>query len=154
MPPRMFSVEGMTGLRSWRYADGTANLRAVVAASSSIADGVASALKPRRTRISPYPAAATARAIRISKTAFQGFMSASLVPSRPSMGCLPRQARSMAAPKGAPVNPPSTTSSTALMYDESSEARKSTALAKSSGSPQRPSGIVEEKKSESFADSS
>jgi hypothetical protein len=80
MPPRMFSVEGMMGLRSWRYADGTANLRAVVAASSSIADGVASALKPRRTRISPYPAAATARAIRISETAFQGFISTSLVP--------------------------------------------------------------------------
>jgi hypothetical protein len=39
MPPRMFSVEGSMGLRSWRYADGTANLRAVVAASSSIADG-------------------------------------------------------------------------------------------------------------------
>jgi hypothetical protein len=43
MPPRMFSVEGVMGLRSWRrYADGTANLRVVVAASSSIADGVAS----------------------------------------------------------------------------------------------------------------
>ena len=52
MPPRMFSVEGTMGLRSWRYADGTANLRAVVAANSSIAEGVASALKPRRTRIS------------------------------------------------------------------------------------------------------
>ena len=46
MPPRMFSVEGGMGFRSWRYPDGTANLRAVVAASSSIADGVASALKP------------------------------------------------------------------------------------------------------------
>src|SRR5271154_2588566 len=80
MPPRMFSVEGMMGLRSWRYADGTANSRAVVAANSSIADGVASALKPRRTRCSPYPAAATARAHRISKTAFQGFMSTSPVP--------------------------------------------------------------------------
>src|ERR1700688_1242792 len=80
MPPRMFSVEGTMGLRSWRYADGTANLRAVVAANSSIADGVASALKPRRTRISAYPAAATARAHRISKTAFQGFMSTSPVP--------------------------------------------------------------------------
>src|SRR5208282_489979 len=80
MPPRMLSVEGVMGLRSWRYADGKANLRAVVAASSSIADGVASALKPRRTRISPYPAAATARAKRISKTAFQGFMSTSPVP--------------------------------------------------------------------------
>ena len=53
MPLRMFSVEGMMGLRSWRYADGTAILRAVVAANSSIADGVASALKPRRTRVSP-----------------------------------------------------------------------------------------------------
>src|ERR1700722_9177887 len=74
MPPRMFSVEGTMGLRSWRYADGTAILRAVVAASSSIADGVASALKPRRTRMSPYPAAATARANRISKNAFQGFI--------------------------------------------------------------------------------
>jgi len=60
----------------------------------------------------------------------------------------------MAAPKGAPVSPPSTISSTALMYDESSEARKSTALARSSGSPQRASGTVEEKKSETFADSS
>jgi len=36
----------------------------------------------------------------------------------------------MGTPKGAPVSPPSTISSTALMYD--SEARKSTALAKSS----------------------
>jgi len=53
MPARMFSVEGMMGLRSWRYEDGTAILRAVVAANSSIADGVASALKPRRTRINP-----------------------------------------------------------------------------------------------------
>src|SRR5271168_2282568 len=74
MPPRMFSVEGVMGLRSWRNGDGTASLRAVVAASSSMADGVASALKPLRTRISPYPAAATARASRMSKTAFQGFM--------------------------------------------------------------------------------
>ena len=154
MPPRMFSVEGVMGLRSSRYEDGTANLRAVVAANSSIADGVASALKPRRTRISPYPAAATARVTRISEITFQIFMSTSLVSSRPSMGCLPRQARSMAAPKGAPVRPPSTTSSTALMYDESSEERKSTALARSSGSPQRPSGTVEETKLESFADSS
>ena len=48
----------------------------------------------------------------------------------------------MDAPKGAPVNPPSTISSTALMYDESSEARKSTAFASSSGSPHRPSGIA------------
>ena len=60
----------------------------------------------------------------------------------------------MGAPKGAPVSPPSTISSTALMYDGSSEARKSTALARSSGSPQRASGTVEEKKSETFADSS
>ena len=40
------------------------------------------------------------------------------------------------------------------MYDASSEARKSTALATSSGSPQRASGTVEEKRSETFADSS
>jgi hypothetical protein len=60
----------------------------------------------------------------------------------------------MGAPKGAPVSPPSTINSTALMYDESSEARKSTALARSSGSPQRASETVEEKKSETFADSS
>src|SRR5271155_3642353 len=80
MPPRMFSVEGTMGLRSSRYADGKANLRAVVAASSSIADGVSSALKPPRTRLSPYPAAAIARAIRISETTFQGFMSTSPVP--------------------------------------------------------------------------
>src|SRR6202044_1316699 len=64
------------------------------------------------------------------------------------------QPRRMAAPKGAPVSPPSTISSTTLIYDESSEARKSTALARSSGSPQRPSGTVEEKKSESFVLSS
>src|SRR5271155_4375374 len=82
MPARMFSVEGMMGLRSWRYVDGTAIVRAVVAANFSIADGVASALKPRRTRVSPYPAAATARANRISKTAFQGFTATSPVPSR------------------------------------------------------------------------
>ena len=55
----MFSVEGVMGLRSWRYEDGTANLRAVVAANSSTADGVASALKPRRTSVTPYPTAAT-----------------------------------------------------------------------------------------------
>ena len=60
----------------------------------------------------------------------------------------------MGAPKGAPVSPPSTISSTALMYDESSEARKSTVLATSSGSPRRASGTVEDKKSETFADSS
>src|SRR5690349_21741788 len=60
----------------------------------------------------------------------------------------------MGPPKGAPVSPPSTVSSIALMYDESSEARKSTALARSSGSPQRASGTVEEKRSETFADSS
>ena len=82
MPLRMFSVEGMMGLRSWRYADGTAILRVVVAANSSIADGVASALKPRRTRVSPYPTAAIVRANKISETAFQGFMSTSSVPRR------------------------------------------------------------------------
>src|ERR1700727_1735721 len=82
MPPRMLSVEGVMGLRSWRYEDGKAILRAVVAASSSIADGVASALKPRRTRVSAYPATATARTNRISETAFQGFISSSPVPSR------------------------------------------------------------------------
>jgi hypothetical protein len=82
MPPRMLSVEGMMGLRSWRDADGTAILRAVVAANSSIADGVASALKPRRTRVSPYPATATARAIRISEATFQAFISTSSVPSQ------------------------------------------------------------------------
>jgi hypothetical protein len=74
MPVRKFSGEGAMGLRSCRYADGTATLRAVVAANSSIADGVASALKPRRTRVIHYPAAATARAKRISKAAFQGFL--------------------------------------------------------------------------------
>jgi hypothetical protein len=37
----------------------------------------------------------------------------------------------------APVAPPSTINSTALMYEESSEARKSTAFASSSGSPHR-----------------
>src|ERR1700676_2618448 len=81
MPARMFSVEGMMGLRSWRYVDGTAILRAVVAANCSIPEGVASALKPRRTRVSPYAAAATARANRISETAFQGFMSTSPEPA-------------------------------------------------------------------------
>src|SRR3984957_5236575 len=53
---------------------------------------------------------------------------------------LRRQPRSMGDPKGAPVNPPSTTNSIALMYDESSEARKSTAFASSSASPHRPKG--------------
>src|SRR6201981_3680321 len=43
---------------------------------------------------------------------------------------------------------------TALTYEESSEARKSTALATSSGSPQRPSGTAEEKNFASLADSS
>jgi hypothetical protein len=80
MPARMFSVEGIMGLRSWRYVDGTASLRAAVAVNSSTADGVASALKPRRTRIDPYPAAATARANRISEATFQGFMSTSFCP--------------------------------------------------------------------------
>src|SRR5580698_9668339 len=65
-----------------------------------------------------------------------------------------RQPRRMGAPKGAPVNPPSTISSTALMYDESSDARKSTAFASSSGSPHRPSGTFEENESASLADSS
>src|ERR1700728_2050488 len=46
----------------------------------------------------------------------------------------------MGAPKGAPVSSPSTISSTALMYDESSEARKSTALPHL---PARPNGQVE-----------
>src|SRR5580693_7126472 len=60
----------------------------------------------------------------------------------------------MGAPKAAPVNPPSTTNSTALMYDESPEARKSTAFASSSGSPHRARGTVEEKKSASLEDCS
>src|ERR1700751_5319863 len=60
----------------------------------------------------------------------------------------------MGAPKGAPVAPPSTISSTALTYEESSEARKSTALASSSGSPQRPSGMTDEKNFACLADSS
>src|SRR5580704_9212466 len=51
----------------------------------------------------------------------------------------------MGAPNGVPVAPPSTISSTALTYEESSDARKSTALATSSGSPQRPCGTAEEK---------
>src|SRR6516225_11281105 len=60
----------------------------------------------------------------------------------------------MGAPNGAPVAPPSTINSTALTYEESSEARKSTALATSSDSPQRPSGITEETNFASLADSS
>src|SRR5580704_18212035 len=88
MPARMFSGEGMMGLRSWRYPDGTASLRAVVAANSSMADGVSSALKPRRTRITPYTAAATARANTISEIAFQGIMSSSPVPSRHDLPAL------------------------------------------------------------------
>ena len=60
----------------------------------------------------------------------------------------------MGAPNGAPVAPPSTISSTALTYEESSEARKSTALAMSSGSPQRPSGLTDEKNFSNLADSS
>jgi hypothetical protein len=40
------------------------------------------------------------------------------------------------------------------MYDDSSEPRKRTALARSSGSPHQASGTVEVKKSETFADSS
>src|SRR5215470_3487616 len=64
------------------------------------------------------------------------------------------QPRRMGAPNGAPVAPPSTISSTALTYEESSEARKSTALASSSGSPQRPNGITEETNFACLADSS
>src|SRR5215470_11675682 len=64
------------------------------------------------------------------------------------------QPRRMGAPNGAPVAPPSTISSTALTYEESSDARKSTALASSSGSPQRPSGITEETNFANLADSS
>src|SRR5271155_4288605 len=60
----------------------------------------------------------------------------------------------MGAPNGAPVAPPSTISSTALTYEESSDARKSTALATSSGSPQRPCGTAEEKNFASLAESS
>src|SRR5579862_9460850 len=60
----------------------------------------------------------------------------------------------MGAPHGAPVAPPSTISSIALMYEESSEARKSTALARSSGSPQRPSGILDDIALSSLVDSS
>src|SRR5215472_4046508 len=62
--------------------------------------------------------------------------------------------RRIGAPHGAPVAPPSTISSTALTYEESSEARKSTVLATSSGSPQRPSGIAEETNFANLADSS
>src|SRR5215467_14755743 len=62
--------------------------------------------------------------------------------------------RRMGAPNGAPVAPPSTISSTALTYEESSDARKSTALAISSGSPQRPWGTTEEKNFANLADSS
>src|SRR6516165_1418446 len=62
--------------------------------------------------------------------------------------------RRMGAPNGAPVTPPSTINSTALTYEESSEARKRTALASSSGSPQRPSGITDERNFASLADSS
>src|SRR5215469_6509428 len=60
----------------------------------------------------------------------------------------------MGAPNGAPVIPPSTISSTALTYEESSEARKSAALATSSGSPQRSSGIAEERNFANLSDSS
>jgi hypothetical protein len=98
----MFSVEGVMGLRSWRYEDGTAILRAVVAANSSIADGVASALKPRRTSINAYPATTTARANRISEATFKGFMSTSLLPSRhdlPKRGILLNDGRLAATQK-------------------------------------------------------
>src|SRR5271157_4860956 len=64
------------------------------------------------------------------------------------------QPRKMGAPNGAPVTPPSTISSTALTYEESSDARKSTALATSSGSPQRPCGMTDEKNFSNLADSS
>src|ERR1700741_418537 len=60
----------------------------------------------------------------------------------------------MGAPNGAPVAPPSTISSIALTYEESSDARKSTALATSSGSPQRPCGTAEEKNFANLAESS
>src|ERR1700728_2741057 len=60
----------------------------------------------------------------------------------------------MGAPNGAPVAPPSTIRSTALTYEESSDARKSTALATSSGSPQRPCGTAEEKNLANLAESS
>jgi hypothetical protein len=52
------------------------------------------------------------------------------------------------------VIPPSTISSIALTYEESSDARKSTALAISSGSPQRPCGTAEEKNFANLAESS
>src|SRR5580704_15969231 len=61
----------------------------------------------------------------------------------------PKSVLKKGSSKRAPVNPPSTIS-TALMYEESSVARKSTALATSSGSPQRPCGIAEEKNSVSI----
>src|SRR5262249_44739779 len=64
------------------------------------------------------------------------------------------QPRRMGAPNGAPRAPPSTISPTALTYEESSEARKSTAWATSPGSPQRPSGTTEETNFASLADSS
>ena len=63
----------------------------------------------------------------------------SCAPSVRVVDILQGQPRRMGAPNGAPVAPPSTISSTALTYEESSDARKSTALATSSGSPQRPS---------------
>ncbi len=73
MPPRMFSVEGTMGLRSSREADGTAILRAVVAANSSIADGVASALKPRRTRIEPVSYGCNRKSKQNQQNGFPGF---------------------------------------------------------------------------------
>src|ERR1700689_2813102 len=60
----------------------------------------------------------------------------------------------MGAPNGAPVGPASTISATALTYEESSDARKSTALATSSGSPQRPCGTAEAKNLANLAESS
>jgi hypothetical protein len=52
------------------------------------------------------------------------------------------------------VEPPSTKSSTALTNEESLDARKSTALAISSASPQRPSGMVEAMRLAASPDSS
>src|SRR5689334_6892427 len=69
-------------------------------------------------------------------------------------GILCCQWRKMGAPNWAPVSPPSTTNSTALTYEESSEARNSTAFAISSGSPQRLSGTTDEKNLSSLSDAS
>src|SRR5215472_13537663 len=69
-------------------------------------------------------------------------------------GRLGDHTRRMGAPNGAPVAPPSTISSIAFTYEESSEARKSTALASSSGSPHRPSGTEDETNFANLAESS